>query len=68
MTFKLEMDLDQEGAEYRDHLRLIPYYPAKATGTAPYVSTPNDMGDALRNTMLGGRDVMFLIKDPRVPP
>ena len=62
------MDLDQEDAKYRDRIRLIPYDPANTTGTAPYVSTPNEMGNALRNTMLGRRDVMFFIGNIRMPP
>ena len=68
MKSQFKMDLGQEGAEYRDHLRLIPPDPAKATGTVPYVSTPNEMGNALRNTMLGRRDVMFFIGNIRMPP
>ena len=68
MTSQLEMELDQEGAGYRDHIRPIPYDPAKATGTAPYVSTPNDMGNEHRNAMLGWRDVTFPIGILRDPP
>ena len=50
---QVDRDLEQGDAEFRDRFRPISSEPATATGAAPSVSTPSDIGNALRNPMVG---------------
>ena len=67
---QMERNLDQDDAESRDHFRRPPYDPADATPTTPYVSTPNDIENALRNPAVDwpAYEVMSPLGNPRVPP
>ena len=55
---------------FRDRLRTAPYDSSTPTATAPHMSTPEDIEDALRQTTAGwpAHDVMYRMGNPGLPP
>ena len=60
----MEPDLAQDHAAFRDRFRFAPFDHATALGPAPYLSTPEDTGDAFRNAL----EVMLPVGNPVLPP